>query len=260
MHVYLRTDIFECRYNEDHTDGSLLWESHCHGEYEIIYILESGIDLVYEGRSYRCEKGQLIMIPPLTYHSVNVDKNTEYKRIGIFFSQDIYAKAIEEKLTLNANTCPVFSSPTLLRIMNDLQKGLISEDINDYIPLIESLIVQTIYECSDRGEQNLMQSTQGEKNELLDRAIKYIDDHICEKILLDDLATSLFISKSTLCHLFTDQMQISPKQYVLKKKMTYASMLIDEGISVTNAARTVGYENYSNFYRIYKKLKSNEEI
>ena len=50
------------------------------------------------------------------------------------------------------------------------------------------------------------------------------------------------------------------KQYVLKKKMTYASMLIDEGISVTNAARTVGYENYSNFYRIYKKLKSNEEI
>ena len=57
MHLYLKTDRFECRYNEDRTDGSLLWENHCHGEFEINYIVEGGIDLVCEGANLRCEKG-----------------------------------------------------------------------------------------------------------------------------------------------------------------------------------------------------------
>ncbi|MBE6647310.1 MAG: helix-turn-helix transcriptional regulator [Ruminococcaceae bacterium] len=256
MHVYLQTDRFEFRYSEDQTDGSLLWESHCHGEYEMIFILESGIDLVYEGRSLRCEKGEILAIPPLTYHSVTADRNTEYKRISVIFSQGSYPAAIEDALTTNANTCPVFSSHDTQRIVSELKKAVMSKDINDYIPLIDSLMTQTVYTCADGEDHAKLQGEKIEKNPILERAILYIDEHIKEKILLDELASSLFISKSTLCHLFTEQMQISPKQYILQKKMAYASMLIDSGIPLTDAARAVGYDNYSNFYRIYKKLRS----
>ena len=48
-------------------------------------------------------------------------------------------------------------------------------------------------------------------------------------------------------------MGIPPKQYVLQKKMALANKLIREGISPTDAASELGYENYSSFYRMYVK-------
>jgi AraC-like DNA-binding protein len=48
-------------------------------------------------------------------------------------------------------------------------------------------------------------------------------------------------------------MGISPKQYVLQKRMALAAKLIREGVPPTKVALRVGYENYSNFYRIYQK-------
>ncbi|MBR2432538.1 MAG: helix-turn-helix domain-containing protein, partial [Clostridia bacterium] len=72
-------------------------------------------------------------------------------------------------------------------------------------------------------------------------------------ILLDDIAKYTSRSKSSFCHLFESKMNISPKQYILQKKLALASKLIDEGVPHTVAAMQVGYENYSNFYRLYRK-------
>ena len=48
-------------------------------------------------------------------------------------------------------------------------------------------------------------------------------------------------------------MNISPKQYILQKKLALANKLMDEGVPRTVVAMQVGYENYSNFYRLYRK-------
>ncbi len=52
-------------------------------------------------------------------------------------------------------------------------------------------------------------------------------------------------------------MKISPKQYILQKKPAYAAQLIRQGMPSTPAAMRVGYENYSNFYRMYRKHLQN---
>ena len=87
----------------------------------------------------------------------------------------------------------------------------------------------------------------------LQSAIEYIDEHLCEKIYLDDLAKHTFRSKSSFCHLFESKMKITPKQYILQKKLALANKMIKEGIPATEVAKQIGYENYSNFYRAYKK-------
>jgi methylphosphotriester-DNA--protein-cysteine methyltransferase len=48
-------------------------------------------------------------------------------------------------------------------------------------------------------------------------------------------------------------MKISPKQYILQKKLALANKMIGEGISPTETAVQLGYENYSSFYRMYVK-------
>ncbi len=87
----------------------------------------------------------------------------------------------------------------------------------------------------------------------LQSAIEYIDQNLCEKISLDDLARHTFRSKSSFCHLFEKKMKITPKQYILKKKLAFARKKLREGTPATDVAKQIGYENYSNFYRAYKK-------
>jgi len=48
-------------------------------------------------------------------------------------------------------------------------------------------------------------------------------------------------------------MKVSPKQYILQKRMALAAKLIREGVPPTEVALRVGYDNYSNFYRMYQK-------
>ena len=96
-------------------------------------------------------------------------------------------------------------------------------------------------------------SAEIESDDFLRKALRYIDENLHKKILLDDLAKHTSRSKSSFCHLFEEKMKISPKQYILQKKLALASKLMDEGVPRTVAAMQVGYENYSNFYRIYLK-------
>ena len=49
-------------------------------------------------------------------------------------------------------------------------------------------------------------------------------------------------------------MKISVKQYVINKKLAYAVSLMREGVSATDAAAAIGYDNYSNFYKTYKNV------
>ena len=42
-------------------------------------------------------------------------------------------------------------------------------------------------------------------------------------------------------------------EFILQKKLALANKLIDEGVPRTVAAMQIGYENYSNFYRLYLK-------
>ena len=92
-----------------------------------------------------------------------------------------------------------------------------------------------------------------DKDDFLEKTVRYIDGHIGEKITLDDLARHTSRSKSSFSHLFEEKMGISPKQYILHKKLATARKLIAEGTPPTTAAVQVGYENYSNFYRMYLK-------
>ena len=93
----------------------------------------------------------------------------------------------------------------------------------------------------------------GDTDEFLQKIILYIDRHLGEKILLDDLAAYTARSKSSVCHLFEEKMGISPRQYILQKRLALANKLIRDGTPPTLAAIQVGYENYSAFYRVYRK-------
>lgn len=98
-----------------------------------------------------------------------------------------------------------------------------------------------------------------EKAEIIDSeqtvqlALKYIDDHLSEKINLSDMAHQLNVCRSTLVQNFRQIIGISPYAYALERKLETAQELISQGVSPVQAARQIGFGNYSSFYRAFQK-------
>lgn len=240
-----KTDEYELEYIESEVSSKILWENHCHGQFEMIAVEKGDINIMLEGKSYRLKKGQAAIISPLFYHSVTANEKGSYKRVTVLFGITAVPAVIRKKfesLGISIANLPISWIDTVKKICQKRGAEI-------YAPLAQSLMIQAFYEAVE----NAKSPVESETDELLQKSIAYIDAHLHEKILLEDLARNISRSKSSFCHLFEEKMHISPKQYIQQKKLALASKLIGEGVPKTKAALMIGYENYSNFYRIYQK-------
>ena len=238
------TSKFHLEYKEDGVDTSILWERHCHGQFEMIAVVDGDITVVLEGQTYRLQRNRVIIIPPLFYHSIAANGKGTYRRITALLGVDAIPTELRDAF-MGQGRSTVIPSPQLEK----LKKICRQRDGAFYEPLLHSLMIEILYDLLQVSEE----SDPVEVDEFLQEALSYIDGHLGERILLDDLARATNRSKSSFCHLFEEKMKISPKQYILQKKLALADKLINEGMPRTAAAMQVGYENYSNFYRLYLK-------
>ena len=240
-----KTEGFSFEYLESELDATVLWESHCHSQYEMIAVSEGRISIMIEGRSYSLRANEVAIIPPLYYHTLTADKKGVYKRVTVLFDRASIPEVLWEHFEAQGLAELIFSSNQV----SELRRVCCSDKTALYAPLAESLMIGMMYERIDSGASD----NETEVDELLNRIISYIDEHLCERLCLDDIAAHTARSKSSVCHLFREKMRISPKQYVLQKRLALAEKLIRDGTPPTVAAIQVGYENYSDFYRMYTK-------
>lgn len=232
-------------YTESSTDRAIRRESHCHAQYELIAVVEGDISVIIEGKHYRLVGGWILLIPPLTYHSVTANEGGRYRRVTALFGKDTIPEVLRPEFERHGKKAYLAPSGCTEALGEACQRTPTAH----YAPLVQSLLIQILYEALQSSET----PPEVEGDDFLKKALGYIDEHLQEKILLDDLARHTARSKSSLCHLFEAKMKISPGRYILQKKLAFASKLIGEGTPHTVAARRVGYENYSNFYRLYRK-------
>lgn len=240
----LKTNDFEFEYIESSIKHSVLWESHCHTQYEMIVVADGDITVMIEGQNYRLKKNQGIIILPLCYHSVTASGEGSYRRITALFGIDAIPAVLQDEFSTQER-CVAIDASQLKKIKEICQK----ENSSFFAPLLQSLMIEIFYDALRMPQTHASIET----DEFLQKTFDYIDLHLHERILLDDLAKATSRSKSSFCHLFEKKMNISPKQYILQKKLAVANKLIDEGTPHTVAAMQVGYENYSSFYRMYLK-------
>lgn len=239
-----KTDKFHIEYIESKIDHLILWESHCHTQYEMILVEAGDITVMLEGHTYHLTQNQILVIPPLFYHSVTANEKGIYRRITALFDIEAIPKPLHSEFVRKVRYTAIASSQ-IERIKEVCQK----DEPLFYAPLLQGLMTQLLYDALEPSKL----PEKIETDDFLQTALQYIDEHLQEKILLDDLAKHTARSKSSFCHIFEEKMNISPKQYILEKRLALASKLIDEGVPRTVAAMQVGYKNYSNFYRLYQK-------
>lgn len=89
----------------------------------------------------------------------------------------------------------------------------------------------------------------------IDDIKRYIDRNYKDKdIGLSKIAEEFHISNGYLSRLFKNNYNQNLSEYIINKKMDEArNMIINEDIEIKHAAETVGYEDISYFYRVWKK-------
>ena len=90
-------------------------------------------------------------------------------------------------------------------------------------------------------------------NKIINQMINYINRHYTEDITLDTLAEKFHFSKYYISHLFKDYVGVSPYDYLIIRRLYICNDLIRGKHTIKEACFLVGFHNYSNFYRLYKK-------
>ena len=92
-----------------------------------------------------------------------------------------------------------------------------------------------------------------EKPELLDRVLAYVETHLAEKITLGEIARQFYVSESTISHQFRQKMGLSLYRYITQRRLIAAKTHIQNGATLEQVSRDVGFADYSTFYRAFKQ-------
>ena len=155
----------------------------------MIAVLEGDVNITAEGHSYRLKTAQAAIIPPLCYHSVTANEKGVYRRITALFGSTMIPEQLAEHFPQNTDVITIFPAERADKLKEICQ----SADPLFYYPLAESLMVQTMYDTLNAPKYS--PETGGDS--FLQRIALYVDDHIHEKILLDDLAQLTSRSRSS---------------------------------------------------------------
>lgn len=96
----------------------------------------------------------------------------------------------------------------------------------------------------------------GSRDDYINFAKKYISLHYMDEISLNEVAEILSLSRSYLSTLFKKEMGISFTEYLINFRLNRAIEILKfEKIPLNNIAEMVGYPDYTQFSKIFKKYK-----
>ena len=231
---------------------------HSHTFYELIYCHSGSLDYLVGTQRYRLQRGDIVIIPPgISHRPLFLDLLTEpYRRIVLWISCNfaasfsrlfpIFQQKSEHYLVRTAGTQWESLEPHFRATVQEAgQKELGWE---------AAMVAQTELLCValSRAKANLP-PPQSEQRELLDEIMLYIEHHMTEKISLERAAQSFHVSESTISQLFRKRLDISFYHFVTQRRLIAAKNLIQTGASLEQAAADVGFGDYSNFYRAFRR-------
>lgn len=89
---------------------------------------------------------------------------------------------------------------------------------------------------------------------ILKKVVKHIEDNITNRIDINELAQMTRWSSQHFIRVFTQFMGDTPYQFILKKKMEKARVLITESdIAMKDIAFELGFQSYGNFCKLFKR-------
>ncbi len=232
---------------------------HLHSQYEIYYNICGARGFMVNGKVYKCNNRDLIIVPKLQTHKVIVDKDTYYERCVINIKETVLEKLAS--ICKNEDCVSWLKSESGTVNLNLIQHGCLMELVTSYndetgdefMKLSIFLRLMSFLRDAFSGKRSA---------ELLDDGhVSYSDKVICliEKnpgiATVAQIAHLLYINEDYINRVFKDETGITIKKYLIMRMLSEAKKHLYLGKSVKEACSLSGFGDYSNFLRTFKKYE-----
>lgn len=197
--IEMDSDSVDCHDDVNYTKDSV--QLHSHTFYEMLYCCSGNVQYLLGAERYRVHRGDIIFIPPgISHRPLYLDQLAEpYSRYVIWIHPE-FMKNIQQFLGFTP-----LSDPVLLRTQDSgweyleryFQSACKEAEIRQegFEACMSSITVQLLIHLTRACTHSKAMEPLTEKKELLDELIRYIEDHLAEKITLKSAAANFYISE-----------------------------------------------------------------
>ena len=229
---------------------------HMHEFLELYYFVSGKGTYVVEGSEYKLEPGDIVLLNSGEGHYFRIDQMSPYTRLYIQFDKELFSHLDAENYLLAPFQNRENGSHNLYRNHDFesshhhfLMNHLLSNTENKKLQTI-SYLLPLLYEIAEVFEKR---DDTPDTNSLAQDIVRYINRNFLEEINLDFLCQKFSISKTHLCRIFKNATGATINNYTTAKKLIHANSMMNVGYTPTQAASMSGFNDYTVFYKAYKK-------
>ncbi|MNB84203.1 Arabinose operon regulatory protein [compost metagenome] len=206
------------------------------------------------GERMLLHEGDMVIIPPDTPHQYGATAENPWSIYWFHFKGEHAARLVR---LFGLSAAPLALSPSgIARFAEWFHPAyeLLAE--RTYSLTSHVHVAQTTRQLLSGIGLNTSKSAQEKKREqYLEQAIKYMNQHLEESIRLTDLARHVGLSQQHLIHLFNLETGVPPIEYFLRLKIQRAGQLLDlTELSIKEVSSAVGISDPYYFSRLFKKM------
>lgn len=223
---------------------------------ELLYVCDGEGRYQIGSREYAVSEGDMIICNALTLHGETLSLKNTIQTYCIALS-GVQLPDLPQNCLISAERRPVVSM-TRFKEMADT----IMPNIHDMFLLKEnqlgrqlaiSMLMMTYEELQLQQQESNHRLAQ--RNELMVREItKYLDAHYTEPLRMSDICAVFHLSISYLSHMFKKETGLSPKQYIVLRRIGEAqSLLTESDIPIRKIEEQLGFTSSCHLTSTFKK-------
>ena len=225
---------------------------HTHEVCELLLFKSGSASYIIEGKHYPLQKNSLVITRPACIHAIRIESDEPYDRYNLLFDPERLLPEVYSAIPKDLDVLHLDSGHPIVGLFQKMDfyfQQLSKPEFHRMLALLAEEVFFNIRLAAEQySEQGAMSS-----NPLIQQAIAYIEEHITTLSDIDEICSALFITKSHLHHLFARHMQITPKKYIISKRLSLAQQAIRSGAKPTEVYLQYGFNNYATFFRDYKR-------
>lgn len=226
------------------------YRTHYHDKYEILFIKEGAVAYQIGETRHTLSKYSLVFTRPNVPHRICIDGESAYDRYDCLFDRKLVPDTVLAKIPDTVHVLNFEANPIVIQLFEKMDyycENLRGEDLGRLLSaLVAEVVTNILIQISSA-------KAEFERNPLTGRVIDYIDENILSVGDMDALCAALSISKSYLYQIFLQDLNTTPKRYIVEKRLNMARREILLGAKAAAVYSQYGFSDYSAFFRAYKK-------
>ncbi len=225
---------------------------HIHNTMEIYVNLSGNVSFMVENHTYPISKGSVIITKPFEYHHCIHHDNSLHEhyclRVSNCEDNELLSLFLHRKKGEN-NHIELTDEQTIslkkhLDILLNIENCSSLDKYYHFIRILQIIQNNTATIESDYSD-NMPPN--------LRKVLNIISEQFASHITVASLAADVFVSVGTLERQFKKYLNISPTEYIKRKRLSEAMHLLNKGVSVSQVAYQCGFPDASNFIKVFKK-------